>query len=75
MIGSHEVEPSTPNFGGGNEDRAPGGILEIPHNFTALVSGIFGDHRNDLDIMVEMEINSPCQRQPRPGERQKSTAF
>jgi hypothetical protein len=61
MIGTHEVEPSTPNLGGVNEDRAPGGILEIAHNFTGPVSGIFGDYANDLEAMVEMAINPPCQ--------------
>lgn len=61
LVGSHEVEPSTLNLGGGNEDGAPGGILEIAYNFTASVSRIFGHHANDLDGMVEMVMIPPYQ--------------
>jgi hypothetical protein len=60
MIGSHEVEPSTPNLGGGNDKGAPSEIVEIAHNFTAPVGEIFGDHTNDLDVMVEMAMKPPC---------------
>ena len=58
-IGSLKVELSTPNLGGGNEDRAPGGILEINYNFARPVSRIFGDHANDLDVMAEIVFNPP----------------
>jgi hypothetical protein len=61
MIGSHEVEPSTPNLGGGNENGVPGGIVEIAYNFAVPIGRIFGDHANNLDVMVEMVMNSPCQ--------------
>ena len=61
MIGSHEVEPSTPNLGGGNEEGSPGGILEIAHNFAVPVGGIFRDHVNDLNVMVCMALNPLCQ--------------
>jgi hypothetical protein len=60
MIGSHEVEPSTPNLDDGNENGAPGGILKITHNLAAPVGRIFGDHVNDQDVMVELAMNPPC---------------
>jgi hypothetical protein len=60
-IGSHEVKHSAPNLGGGNINGAPGGILEIAHNIAAPVGGLFGDHLNDLHVMVEMVRNLPCQ--------------
>jgi hypothetical protein len=61
MIGSHEVETSTLDLGGGYEPGAPGGIVEIAHNIAAPVAGIVRDHANDLNIMVAIAINPACQ--------------
>jgi hypothetical protein len=75
MIGSHEVEPSTPNLGGGNINGAPWGILKYVSNFAAPVGGIFGDHANVLDVMVEMAMNSPYQMANLAGQRTKKDSL
>jgi hypothetical protein len=59
MIGIQEIEPRTADHGGGNKDGPPGGIVEITHDFAVNVGGIFRDHANDLDTMLEMVMNLP----------------